>query len=156
MTIAQMITYYRVYVPPCFQYGIFRHGAVRKSSLDCAQKLQKRFFRIIFRKSYRHSISDEIVKKIATFYELHIYELLKKIVNEDSMRKCKTSFYSTRSSAKIVCILPAMRGKFEFFPRVIKLMNVLSNWSLVIQTFFEIKLCQKCILPFNTRFVYYR
>ena len=79
MTISQMVMYYKTYEQPSVQYEVLVYGAVFKSALDVIHQLQKRFFRITFRKSYRDSITDKMAKsKIATVYELHVYEILKK------------------------------------------------------------------------------
>ena len=40
MTISQMFMYYKTYVQPCVQYGVLVCGAVCKSALDVAHKLQ--------------------------------------------------------------------------------------------------------------------
>ena len=101
MTISRMVMYYKTYVQHCVQYGVLVYGAVCKSALDVTHKLQKRFFRITFRKSYRDSITDIMTKsKIATVYELHLNAILKKIVDEELSQKCETIFYSSKSSVK--------------------------------------------------------
>ena len=68
--------------------------------------------------------------KIATVYELHAYEILKKIVNEELSQKCEAIFYSRGSSVKGARILPSMKSKLKYNSvshRVAKLINILAN-----------------------------
>ena len=141
MTISQMVMYYKTYVQPCVQYGVLVYGAVCKSALDVIHKLLKRFFRITFRKSYCDSITEIMAKsKIASVYELHVYEILKKIVNEELSQKCETIFYSTRSSVKGARILPSMKSKLKYNSvshRVAKLISILANCCVTIPSSFD-------------------
>ena len=116
MIISQMVMYYKTYLQPCVQYGVLVYGAVWKSALDVIHNLQKRFFRITFRKSYRDSIITDIMakSKIATVCELHVYEILKTLVNGEFSQKCETIFYSMRSSVKGARILPSMKSKLKY------------------------------------------
>ena len=78
--------------------------------------------------------------KIATVYELHVYEVLKKIVNEKLSQKYETIFCSTRSSVTGARILPSMKSKLKYNSvshRVAKLINILANWCVTIPSSFE-------------------
>ena len=92
MTINQLINYYKTYVQPILQYGILIYGCVKKSNLYVIHKSQKRFFRITFRKRYRDSISDKLEKlKIASVFELHIYELFKRVVKKKNSHNVESA-----------------------------------------------------------------
>ena len=140
MTINQLINYYKMYVQPVLQYGILIYGCVKKSNLYVIHKSQKRFFRIVFRKRYRDSISDKLEKlKIASVFELHIYELFKRVVNKKEISQCGKC-YVTRAKESGINSLPINKCKAKQLSvdfRTICLANLLKKANIEIQTSFK-------------------
>ena len=139
MTINQLINYYKTYAQPVLQYGILIYGCVKKSNLYAIHKSQKRFFRIAFRKRYRDSISDKLEKlKIASVFELHIYELFKRVVNKKEVSQCGKC-YVTRAKESRINSLPINKCKAKQLSvdfRTTFLENLLKKANIEVQTSF--------------------
>ena len=141
LTINRLINYYKTYVQPvCLAiWDSYIWLREEKQSL-CSSQSQKRLFRIAFRKRYRDSISNKLEKsKIASVFELHIYELFKRVVNKKEISqygKC----YVTSAKSSGINSLPINKCKakqlsVEF--RTICLANLLKKANIEIQTSFK-------------------
>ena len=157
LTINQLINYNKTYVQPVLQYGILKYGCVKKSNLYVIHKSQKQFFRIAFRKRYRDSISDKLEKlKIASVFDLHIYELFKRVVNRKEVSQCGKC-YVTRAKESGINSLPINKCKAKQLSVEFKttcLANLLKKANIAIQTSFKSENSKNAYLPdFRDNFI---
>ena len=74
----RLLKVFKQYVQPRYQYGILIYGTAKKSTLQKLQRQQNFLLRIIFRlKIFQEVRSIRQKQKIASIFELHVYELLK-------------------------------------------------------------------------------
>ena len=94
----------------------FLYMVAWRKAISVIHKSQKRLFRIAFR--YRDSISDKLEKlKIASVFELHIYELFKRVVNKKEISQCGKR-YVTRAKSSGINSLPINKYKAKQLCRI--------------------------------------
>ena len=77
-----LLKVFKQYVQPRYQYGILIYGTANKSILQKLQRQQNFLLRIIFRlKRFQEVRTIRQRNKIASIFELHVYELLKLMAN---------------------------------------------------------------------------
>ena len=109
------------YVQPRYQYGILIYGTAKKSTLQKLQRQQNFLLRIIFRlKIFQEVRSIRQKHKIASIFELHVYELLKlmaKIIRNEHPCNFVNNFISQEevnkalfSNNRIKCLPSIMKA----------------------------------------------
>ena len=87
----QLIEYYKSVICPIIQYGILVYGCSSFTSLAPIHLLQKKILKLIYFKN-RFDQSEDLfcANKILTVFELHVYELLKFVLNRLTVSMLKT------------------------------------------------------------------
>ena len=69
--------FYKTTVVPVFEYGLLIYGGTTLNTLQKIERLQKKIFRIVFRKKPSDSIFETLIEfKVLTIVELYIKHLL--------------------------------------------------------------------------------
>ena len=143
LTREQMLLYYRTRVNPIIQYGVLVYGCAPFSNLQPIHRTLRRIMRTIFFlpkfANVQHLIASH---ELPTVYELHIYELIKLIINAISEKQSvpfmnhfleqQSKPYSLRKTSVEHSIVPYTRyasDKQSLKFRIPLLLNKLYKWT---------------------------
>ena len=118
-----LLRYYRSNINPVLQYGVLIYGCCSYSSLTPLFLLQKKILKFIYFRKRTDSSEDIFAdNKILSVYELHIYELIKFVLNSINnfhSDECLNSlftfqnFSSTLSSCLNLLKVPSFKTKIQ-------------------------------------------
>ena len=146
LTRSQLLVYYRTHVKPIIQYGVLVYACTVFGNLGPIHHLQKRIIRsICFLPKFASVDHFMVTNKIATVYELHVFELVKFILSSIAGRHqsnllnsvlsfASESSYELRINTGLKAVLPLTKskaGKLSLSYRVPLLYNKLLSWKVL-------------------------
>ena len=143
LTREQMLLYYRTRVNPIIQYGVLVYGCAPFSNLQPIHRTQRIMRTIFFLPKFANVQHLMASHELPTVYELHIYEIIKLIINAICEKQSvpflnhfleqQSKPYSLRKTSVEHSIVPYTRyasDKQSFKFRIPLLLNKLYKWTV--------------------------